>query len=64
MKRTVYYSKKFPSISHPIYCECRNSEGQVYYYDAFTSYKDMESFLHMLFKNDILQFISMDKKKK
>jgi len=57
----VYFTKRFPSSSHPIYCECREN-SQVIYWNAFESLERMQSFMEKLYYDYKVVFQSMDKK--
>lgn len=46
---TVHYTKNFPAINYPIYCETRNNDGHIVYWNTFKTVDDMEKFIEKLF---------------
>ena len=61
----VHFTTKFPSVSHPVYCEVRNEDtnsfgyGHVEYWDAFHNVDEMKDFLCKLYKGDKVVFVGM-----
>lgn len=63
--KKVYFTEKFPSISHPVYCEIRNENpesfgyGHVEYWNAFHDVTEMKDFLSKLFKDSSIVYLPM-----
>lgn len=61
----VHFTDRFPSVSHPVYCEIRNENynssgyGHIEYWNAFRNEKEMREFMHKLFSRDVLLFVGM-----
>ena len=57
--KTVRFTTRFPSASHPVYAEIQNNDGQIVYWNAFQNVSEMESFLRRMFYNEIVIFKRM-----
>ena len=57
--KLVRFTNKFPSISHPIYAEVQNNDGQIVHYNAFQTQEEMENYYRRLFYNETVMFKRM-----
>lgn len=54
--KQVKYTTRFPSVSHPVYCEIHNDQGHIIYWNAFHTVEEMESFMRRLYYNETVVF--------
>ena len=54
--KLVRFTTRFPSISHPVYCEIQSDAGQIIYWNAFHTIDEMQSFIRKLFYNETVVF--------
>ena len=59
----VDFCDTFPSISHPFYAEIQDDNGQVYYWNAFRDFEEMEDSILSLFYDKRVIFHKMRTKK-
>ena len=50
--KTVYFTTRFPSTSHPVYIEIHNDCGHIIYWNSFKSINEMNDFTEKLFPGE------------
>lgn len=57
--KTVHFTTRFPSTSHPVYIEIHNEYGHVIYWNAFQSVNEMNDFMEKLFPGEKIFYRKM-----